>query len=248
MSVNLIIDIGNTIAKIAVFDKDEMVEIHHCSNQSLDKLSVVRQKHAIEKGILSSVITLSETCRKQLAELGIPLIELNYRTPVPVKNLYKTPQTLGMDRLAAVVGANAIKPGRPLLVIDAGTCITYDFIDASGQYHGGNISPGKNMRFKALNAFTDKLPEITPEGETPAYGQTTETAIRSGVIHGIEFEMEGYISQLRKKYPKLFVFLTGGDEFSFDTKLKSVIFADAFLVLKGLNRILDYNNEISTTD
>ncbi len=246
--MNLIIDIGNSVAKIAVFDKDEMVEICHCSNRSLDKLPMVCNKYAIEKGILSSVITLSEACKEQLKTSGIPFIELNYQTPVPIQNLYKSPQTLGMDRLAAVVGANTIKPGRPLLVIDAGTCITYDFIDEAGRYHGGNISPGKNMRFKALNAFTDKLPEINPEGETPAYGQTTETAIRSGVIHGIEFEMKGNISQLRQNYPELLVFLTGGDEFSFDTKLKSVIFADGFLVLKGLNRILEYNNEISTTD
>lgn len=246
--MNLVIDIGNSVAKIAVFDNGKMVEIHHCSNRTLDKLAIVRQKYAIEKGILSSVITLNERCREQLEELKIPLIELNYQTPVPIKNLYKTPQTLGMDRLAAVVGANGIKPGYPLLVIDAGTCITYDFIDAAGQYLGGNISPGKAMRFKALNAFTDKLPEIESEGETPAYGQTTETAIRSGVIHGIEFELEGYISCFWKKYPELFVFLTGGNEFSFDTKLKSVIFADGFLVLKGLNRILEYNNELSTTD
>ena len=240
--MNLIIDIGNSLATIAVFDKDEMVGMCYCPNHSLDKLKAIRDRYAIKKGIISTVITLNECIRKQLKELDCPIIELNYQTPVPVKNLYKTPQTLGMDRLAAVVGAHAIKPGHPLLVIDAGTCITYDFIDEAGQYHGGNISPGKNMRFKALNAFTDKLPEICPEGETPAYGQTTETAIRAGVIHGIEFEIKGYISQLKKNYPELLVFLTGGDEFSFDTNLKSVIFADGFLVLKGLNRILEYND------
>ena len=147
-----------------------------------------------------------------------------------------------MDRLAAVIGAHEIKPNKALLVIDAGTCITYDFIDEFGQYKGGNISPGMRMRFKALNVFTDKLPEITPKGEMPMYGQTTETAIRSGVIRGIEFEMNGYIRQLQKNYPELLVFLTGGDDFSFDTNLKSIIFADGLLVLKGLNRILEYND------
>lgn len=246
--MNLIIDIGNSVAKLAVFDSNEMVEIRHCSNQTLDQLPDLCNRYAIKKGILSSVITLNEKCRKQLDELKIPIIELSYRTPVPIKNLYQTPQTLGMDRLAAVVGANALKPGHPLLVIDAGTCITYDFIDGKGQYHGGNISPGKRMRFKALHSFTDKLPEICPEGETPAYGQTTETAIRSGVIHGIEFEIMGYISHLMKNYPELLVFLTGGDEFSFETNLKNTIFADGLLVLKGLNRILTYNDEISETD
>ena len=246
--MNLIIDIGNSVAKLAVFDSNEIVEVHHCSNQLLEQLPGLCNRYVIEKGILSSVITLSEECKKQLDELNIPIIELDYRTPVPIKNLYQTPQTLGMDRLAAVVGANSIQPGKPLLVIDAGTCITYDFIDEKGQYHGGNISPGKRMRFKALHAFTDKLPEINPEGEKPLYGKTTETAIRSGVIGGIEFEIMGYISHLKKIYPELLVFLTGGDEFSFDTKLKNTIFADGFLVLKGLNRILIYNYEISETD
>ena len=246
--MNLIIDIGNSVAKLAVFDSNEIVEVCHCSNQTLDQLPELCNRYAIEKGILSSVISLNEKCKEQLDKLNIPIILLNYRTPVPIKNLYQTPQTLGMDRLAAVVGANAIQPGRPLLVIDAGTCITYDFVDGQGQYHGGNISPGKRMRFKALHSFTDKLPEICPEGEIPDYGKSTETAIRSGVIHGIEFEILGYISLLMKKYPELLVFLTGGDEFSFDTNLKNTIFADGLLVLKGLNRILTYNDEISETD
>lgn len=240
--MNLIIDIGNTIAKIAIFDQGKIVEVLRESNHSLDCLQELSANYPIEQGIISSVITLSDAIKTQIETLPYPVIELNHQTPIPIKNLYKTPHTLGMDRLAAVIGANAIKPDHALLVIDAGTCITYDFIDESGQYQGGNISPGMRMRFKALNTFTDKLPEITPDGETPLHGQTTETAIRSGVIRGIEFEMAGYIMELQKNYPRLLVFLTGGDEFSFDTKLKSVIFADGFLVLRGLNRILEYND------
>ena len=118
------------------------------------------------------------------------------------------------------------------------------FRSADGAYHGGNISPGMRMRFKALNIFTDKLPKVSAKGEVPMYGQSTETAIRAGVIRGMEFEMSGYITHLQKNYPELLVFLTGGDEFSFDTKLKSIIFADRFLVLKGLNRILSYNDKL----
>ena len=246
--MNLIVDIGNTVAKLAVFEQGEPLEVIRCSNQTLDQLPVLCRKYPIRRGIVSSVVTLSNTVLEQLARWDFPIIRLTHETPVPIKNLYKTPQTLGADRLAAVIGANAIRPNRDLLIIDAGTCITYDFIDGKGQYHGGNISPGKRMRFKALHSFTDKLPEICPEGETPAYGQTTATAIRSGVIHGIEFEIKGYISHLMKNYPELLVFLTGGDEFSFDTNLKNTIFADGLLVLKGLNRILAYNDEISETD
>ena len=240
--MNLIIDIGNSVAKIAVLDKGKVVEVRRSSNQSLEGLSALCNNYPIKRGILSSVITLNDTLRGQVEQLPFPILEFNHQTPIPIKNLYKTPQTLGMDRLAAVIGAHEIKPNKALLVIDAGTCITYDFIDEFGQYKGGDISPGMRMRFKALNVFTDKLPEITPKGEMPMYGQTTETAIRSGVIRGIEFEMNGYIRQLQKNYPELLVFLTGGDDFSFDTNLKSIIFADGLLVLKGLNRILEYND------
>ena len=239
--MNLVIDIGNTVAKLAVFDGDEVIEVLRGSNHSLDCLSMLCSKYPIEKSIIASVITLSNTIKKQLAKLNIPVLELTYQTPIPIKNLYKTPQTLGMDRLAAVVGANYVCPEKNILVVDAGTALTYEFIDAQGQYWGGNISPGIYTRFKALNACCEKLPLIERNGDVPDYGYNTETAIRSGIIKGIEFEIMGYITLMQKKYPDLLVFLTGGDKFSFDTNLKSIIFADRFLVLKGLNRILNYN-------
>ena len=221
--MNLIIDIGNSVAKLAIFDKGELVEVFRGSNHSLDCLPMLCSRYPLRRGIIASVITLSNTIRRQLERLPFTIIELSHETPVPITNLYKTPQTLGMDRLAAVVAASWLKPGHDVLVIDAGTCVTYDFIDADGAYHGGNISPGMRMRFKALNIFTDKLPKVNAKGEVP---------------------MRGYITHLQKNYPGLLVFLTGGDEFSFDTKLKSIIFADRFLVLKGLNRILSYNDKL----
>ena len=242
--VNLIIDIGNTAAKLAVFKDGEILEVKRCSHVLKDELVALSNKYPFKKGIISSVVTIAEATRQTLKELPFPIMDLTYRTPVPIKNLYQTPQTLGMDRLAAVIAANAWKPNHPALVIDAGTCITYDFIDEFGQYHGGNISPGMDMRFKALHMLTDKLPLIHENGETPTYGYSTETAIRSGVIRGIENEICGYIRQLQQNYPSLLVFLTGGNEFSFDTYLKSGIFADGFLVLKGLNRILEYNETL----
>ena len=139
----------------------------------------------MERCIIASVITLSNTIRRQLDKLPFKIIELSHETPVPITNLYMTPQTLGMDRLAAVVAATWLKPNNDILVIDAGTCVTYDFIDAQHQYHGGNISPGKRKRCKALNIFTDKLPKVSAKGDIPLYGQTTETAIRAGVIRGM---------------------------------------------------------------
>ena len=242
--MNLIIDIGNTFAKLAVFSQGEMIKMLRCSNQSLEEVEALCLQYPIRQGILSSVIALNDTIREQLGSLSFPILEFTYQTPIPIRNLYETPQTLGMDRLAAVIAAYTQQPNHPALIIDAGTCITYDFIDEQGQYHGGNISPGMDMRFKALHAFTAKLPLIGAQGQTPEYGTSTETAIRSGVIRGIEHEIYGYIQLLKKNYPSLLVFLTGGNEFSFDTNLKSGIFADGFLVLKGLNRILEYNEVI----
>ena len=240
--MNLIVDIGNTFAKIAVFDGNEMIDVVSCLNQSLDELCSLKDKYLIEHVIVASVIPLSDLINKQIYQLGIPILMLDYNTPLPIKNLYKTPQTLGYDRIAAVVGANTVSPNKNLLVIDAGTCITYEFIDSKGQYHGGNISPGLQMRFKALNQFTGKLPYVSSDGKYNFFGDSTETAIRAGVKKGIEYEILGYIAAMRNKYEDVLVFLTGGDEFSFDDNVKSVIFADRFLVLKGLNRILNYNN------
>ena len=239
--MNLVIDIGNTVAKLAIFDHEDIVEIIRGSNHSLDCLPMLCNKYSIERMIIASVITLSNTIKRQLKKVDIPILELTHKTPVPIQNMYKTPETLGMDRLAAVVGANYLCPDKNLLVIDAGTALTYEFIDAQGRYWGGNISPGIYIRFKTLNACCDKLPLIEKGGDLPEFGYSTETAIRAGVIKGIEFEIMGYIRLMQKKYPDLLVFLTGGDKFSFDTNLKSIIFADRFLVLKGLNRILNYN-------
>ena len=240
--MNLIIDIGNTTAKVALFDGNEMVEVVTDSNQSLDCLKALCSKYPVEQGIVATVIDLSERILADLAALPFPLLWLNHQTPLPVANLYETPDTLGYDRMAAVVGANERFPHNDILVIDAGTCITYEFIDSKGQYHGGNISPGMQMRFKALHQFTGRLPLVQREGRELPMGKDTETAIRAGVKKGIEYEIAGYITAMKHKYPELLVFLTGGDDFSFDSSVKSVIFADRFLVLKGLNRILNYNN------
>ena len=254
-ALNLIIDIGNTAAKVALFDGGEMVEVLTESNQSLDCLEALCAKYPVEQGIVATVIDLSERVLAALVALPFPLLWLdsktplpfpllwlNHETPLPVVNLYETPETLGYDRMAAVVGANEQFPHRNILVIDAGTCITYEFIDSKGQYHGGNISPGMQMRFKALNQFTGRLPLIDSNGRKLPMGRDTETAIRAGVMKGMEYEISGYIESMKHKYPELLVFLTGGDDFSFDSSVKSIIFADRFLVLKGLNRILNYNN------
>ena len=241
--MNLVIDIGNTVAKLAAFEGKELKEVLFDSNRTLARLPDFCRKYPFDKAIAVTVIDLDAEVERQLAGLPCPLLWLDKDSPLPVANLYETPQTLGYDRMAAVVAAHDRFPGRDLLVIDSGTCITYEFIDAAGRYHGGNISPGMHMRFKALHHLTDHLPLVSAEGRMLLLGKDTETAIRAGVLKGMEYEVEGYIREMKHKYPELLVFLTGGDDFSFDASLKSSIFADKFLVLKGLNRILDYNND-----
>jgi type III pantothenate kinase len=176
------------------------------------------------------------------------VIFLNENTPVPITTGYETPATLGKDRLAAAVGANYLQPDKNILVIDAGTAITYEFIDSKGVYAGGNISPGLTTRFRALNHFTGKLPLVNETEDVPFIGSNTEMAIIAGVVNGIVFEMDGYIDTLKAQYKDFFVFLTGGHSFYFERRLKNHIFADPNLVLTGLNRILEYNAENKSSD
>ena len=239
----MIIDIGNTVAKLVAFDGDEPIEEIRTSNDSLSALGAFAAKYAFTHGIVGTVKELTAEAEEQLRNLQIPILRFSHETPVPITNRYRSPKTLGADRLAAAVGARSLKPGKDLLIIDAGTCITYEVIDAKGNYWGGNIAPGMQMRLRALNEFTAKLPLVSAEGNVPGMGYDTETAIRSGVLRGMKYEIEGYIRSMRSKYPKLLVFLTGGDKINFDATIKSIIFADKFIVPRGLNKILDYNHD-----
>ena len=224
--MNLIIDIGNTVAKCVVFDGNDVAEHQLADNRTLDGLVQLAVRTRPQRAILSSVVPLNSDMRRRLALLPCPLTELTHATPVPIRNGYRTPQTLGSDRLAAVVGAASLKPGKDLLVVDAGTCITYDLIDATGLYHGGNIAPGLHMRLAAMHHYTGKLPLVGAEGETPLTGYDTQTAIRSGVLRGMKYEIEGYIHSMRRKFPELVIFLTGGDKIKFDVRVKNIIMAD----------------------
>lgn len=244
LSVNLIIDIGNTYTKLALFKEDQLIELRRERTSLRKALGKVINEYQISKGILATVVDPSPVAHSFIKSLPFPLLTLDWQTKMPIRIGYSNPSTLGSDRIAAVMGAYAEHPGKNSLIIDAGTAITYDFLSADGVFHGGNIAPGKQMRFKALHEFTDKLPLINEKGETPVTGTHTETAIRGGVMRGIVYEITGYIEQYKEKYSDLLVFLTGGDAKLFEDKLKNRIFADNFLVLKGLNRILNYNDNI----
>ena len=240
--MHLVIDQGNTTIKVALFSgegiPDRIEQIPRLSRTYIDKLL---SAYPISSCIYSSV---AHTDTDMMAYLQSQISHFYYftpDTPLPVIIDYRSPKTLGSDRIAAVIGARAEAPDRDILVIDAGTCITYDMITATGHFLGGNIAPGIKMRLRSMNKFNEKLPVVEKNGDTPLLGYDTETAMRSGAILGACYEIEGYISSLRQEYPELLIFLTGGDAFLLADKLKTSIFVDDCIVLKGLNRILYHN-------
>ena len=240
--MNLIADIGNNSAKFFLFQDDRLVLHTRRNGSSYDVIKEWSEGYEIEKAIVSSVIDLSDEQKRTFEILNCPIVWFNSSVATPLGIDYNTPHTLGSDRLAAAVGAWNEKPGCNLLVIDAGSAITTDFVDRTGIYRGGNIAPGIRMRLRALHEYTGRLPLVEKEGEVLFLGKETETAIRSGVIRGICYEIEGYISEISQRFGEVYVFLTGGDEISLKNSIKSRIFADKFLVAKGLNRILnDYD-------
>ena len=241
--MNLIIEQGNTSTKVAIYDKGRVEASFFYKKFSVDLLVPLFEAYDLQKGIYSTVVGKDEALAVFLQERLKYFLFFDEAVKLPVTVAYQTPQTLGKDRIAAVVGASYLQPGKNLLVIDAGTAITYEVIEASGVYRGGNISPGMTTRFLSLHNFTKRLPLVQEEKDIPLVGTTTVSALQAGVVNGIVFEMDGYIEALRKIYPDLLVFLTGGHSFYFETRLKNAIFANINLVLIGLNRILEYNVE-----
>ncbi len=242
--MNLVIDQGNTKTKATVFDNDKAITTFYIDKDD-DTLWVepISKKYNIVKCIMSSVVKEQEWLEDEVRDSVGFFLLLDENTPVPVKTEYKTRETLGTDRIAAVVGADFLQPGKNILVIDMGTAITYEVIKAPGIYTGGNISPGLTTRFRALNEFTEQLPLVEEQKEVPLIGTNTHSAILAGVVNGIIYEIEGYIDALKAIHDDLFVFLTGGQSHYFVRRLKKTIFAAPDLVSFGLNRILEYNTE-----
>ncbi|HTH55985.1 MAG TPA: type III pantothenate kinase [Cyclobacteriaceae bacterium] len=234
--MNLVIDWGNTRIKVATFSNGR-IETKFIFQSSQDVMHYLKGKD-FECAIVSTVsnpadeILLTIAARKKFT--------LSHTLPLPIRLKYETPTTLGVDRIAAVCGAESLFPANDCLVIDAGTCVTYDFIDRQGNYLGGAISPGIAMRFEAMHTFTKRLPLVTPAAEQ-LIGKTTQGSMRSGVMNGILHEVDGFVNAYKGKYPDLRVVLCGGDTAFFENNLKQPIFAAPDLVLIGLNRILNHN-------
>ncbi|MCD8401862.1 type III pantothenate kinase [Tenacibaculum finnmarkense] len=239
--MNLSIDVGNTRGKIAVFQGNIIVEVVIFNASEIIKvIEKIISKYFVSASIIASVASISEKTSEEIKKILNP-IYLTNQTKVPFKNLYGTPKTLGVDRIALAAAAVKIYPKKNILVIDAGTCITFDFINHKKEYLGGAISPGIAMRYKALHHFTSKLPLLEAKEVDNFIGVNTNTSIHSGIVNGVCNEINGVIEQYQKKFSDLTVVLTGGDTFFLAKQLKSGIFAHPNFVLEGLHTVLTYN-------
>ena len=237
--LKLIIDIGNTRTKIALFAEKDILSLSIINELSLISIQEFVRNNEISSTIISSVKEINSEILA-VADYYNAII-LTENIAIPIKNYYKTSDTLGNDRLAAVVGGYSLYPNKDIIIIDAGTCLTMDHITQKGEYIGGRISPGIEMRYKALNTFTDKLPLVQKEKSVPMIGRDTKSSVISGVQRGILAEVDLIISDLRLQKVDIIALITGGDHFFFEKELKNSIFAHPNLVLIGLNEILDFN-------
>ncbi len=242
--MNLVIDVGNTLLKLAVFNNEVPELKKKCLHEDfLDALTEVSEQFPdITHCMVSSVGRLTAQHLQELQQ-QFSVFELSHTTKLPFKNLYGTPETLGVDRIALASAAAKQYPVRNVLVIDAGSCITYDFLSEKNEYLGGAISPGIAMRYNAMHTFTEKLPLLDADTPKKLVGDTTATSMHSGVVFGVLFEINGFIDAYSEKYADLTVILTGGDAHFLRDSLKNDIFANSNFLLEGLNYILELNKD-----
>ena len=237
--MNAVIDIGNTFAKIGWFESNKLLEVQR--KIAFGQLNALLLAQLPQNALFSSTSQATSPFADALMEAGCPTWQLNADLPVPIVKNYETPQTLGPDRVAAAVGAMALFPNENCLVIDMGTCVTYDWVSADAVFHGGIISLGLRIRFEAMHTFTKKLPLVEADGFPPLIGQNTKQALQSGAVNGLLAEVEGIVARYRAEQGDCSVLLCGGDAAFFESRLKKPIFAVPNLVLIGLNRILQHN-------
>jgi type III pantothenate kinase len=244
LTMLLAIDVGNTRIKAAVFEASTLLEVLAFTKEELQqKVTIILLKHPkINDIVVASVGNTSHSDFNFLKNKAtIHLI--SHESKFPFKNLYATPTTLGIDRMVLATGATQKFPNQNRLIIDAGTCITYDFVDDKNQYHGGAISPGIRLRYEALNQFTSKLPLLTKSYPDNFIGNSTSESIHTGVIMGTIMEIDGFIEEYKSQYAKFIIILTGGDAEFLAKRLKNTIFAHSNFLLESLNQTFQYNQK-----
>ncbi|MDP4283405.1 MAG: type III pantothenate kinase [Bacteroidota bacterium] len=241
-TTTLCFDFGNTRLKCGVFVMDQLSEILAIENTGIDPIGALMDKYNPANTILSSVIDHNVEIEKILAKRS-SFLKLDSLTRLPFTTPVAKPETIGADRLALAAFAVNFYPGQNNLVISLGSCVTYNFINKYNSFIGGSISPGMEMRFKSMNAYTAKLPLIKADWNFPLIGYDTRTNLLSGVLEGLVAEIDGVINRYEEKFNNINVLLTGGDTVDFARRLKSKILADPYLILKGLYAICDYNHD-----
>jgi len=240
----LTIDVGNTRIKAAVFEEDTITEVFIFDKESLlsEVNAILKKFPKIENMVIASVGNVTKE-QFSFFEKDIDIHFITHESKFPFTNLYSTPATLGIDRMVLAAGATLQFPKQNRLVIDAGTCITYDFIDENDNYTGGAISPGIRLRYQSLNDYTAKLPLLTRLEPKNYIGNSTQESIHSGVINGVTLEIDGFIELYKAQYAKFIIILTGGDTEFLAKRLKNTIFAHSNFLLEGLSQTFQYNQK-----
>lgn len=238
--MNLCIDIGNTRIKIGIFSNGKMVYDDAFYTQNDNEVNELVQHYKLTEAISSSTRKSVSAFEKRVQKL-IPLLKLDHNTPIPIENTYRTPRTLGKDRLAVAVGCSKVYPTKNCLIIDAGTCITYDVVTSNKVYLGGNISPGLRMRAEAMGTMTSTLPLVEPVYNEDYLGKDTTSAMQNGIVYGTLLEMQSLITRVKQDIGDINVIITGGDAPFFADLLNSEIFVHSFLVLEGLDAVNKVN-------
>ena len=246
--MNLLVDIGNTLVKCAVTEAGRVVAERRATELTAGMLDTLLAEFPAQHAIVSSTRGRMPGAVALVRSRVADMLEFTQQTPVPIGNAYRSPGTLGLDRLAAAVGATVLCPGRNVLIVDCGTALTIDLVTADGVFRGGNISPGVRMRLEALHERTAALPACEPAGlpdddgaPESLLGGTTEEAIVRGVMQSVAFEIEGYAARLERIFPDLCIIFSGGDAHFFEKRIKNTIFADHNPVYCGLDRILEHH-------
>jgi type III pantothenate kinase len=237
----LAIDVGNTRIKAAVFEGAMILDTFVFLKTELEKKiqNILKKQKKITHLVVSSVSDVEKQSFSAFENL-LKVHFVSHEDSFPFVNGYATPQTLGIDRMVNAAGATLQFPNQNRLVIDAGTCITYDFIDESNNYLGGAISPGLQLRYAALHNFTAKLPLLELDNPQHFIGKSTSESIHSGVVNGLVYEIDGFIAEYKALYPKFIIILTGGDTVFLAKRLKNTIFANSNFLLESLNQLFQY--------
>lgn len=237
----LAVDVGNTRIKGAVFEDSILLNVFVFKREDIQKSiqNILKSHKKITHLVVASVSNIEKETFIDF-DKSVTIYYVSHKDSFPFVNCYETPQTLGIDRLVLATGATLQFPNQNRLVIDAGTCVTYDFIDENNNYLGGAISPGLRLRYEVLHNYTAKLPLLNIEKPKKIIGKSTTESIHSGVVNGLLNEIDGCINQYKAQYSNFIIILTGGDTDFLAKQLKNTIFANSNFLLESLNQTFQY--------